>query len=35
MGQFSATLNLRKVGSLSSDTVLNPQKDGHWIVVTT
>lgn len=35
MSQLSATLNQRKSGRLSSDTVQNPQNDGSCIAITT
>lgn len=34
MGQLLATLNKRKVGSLPSNTVQNPKKDGHCMLMT-
>ncbi|XP_015167845.1 uncharacterized protein [Solanum tuberosum] len=35
LGQLSASLNQRKNGSLPSDTIQNPKKDGHCMVIAT
>ncbi|KAK4721465.1 hypothetical protein R3W88_011698 [Solanum pinnatisectum] len=35
LGQFSASLNQRKNGSLPSDTIQNPKKDGHCMAIAT
>uniref|UniRef100_M1DN90 Integrase core domain containing protein n=1 Tax=Solanum tuberosum TaxID=4113 RepID=M1DN90_SOLTU len=35
LGQLSASLNQRKNGSLPSDTIQNPKKDGHCIAIAT
>ncbi|XP_015165151.1 uncharacterized protein [Solanum tuberosum] len=35
LGQLSASLNQRKNGSLQSDTIQNPKKDGHCMVIST
>ncbi|KAK4709685.1 hypothetical protein R3W88_004198 [Solanum pinnatisectum] len=35
LGQLSASLNQRKNGSLPSDTIQNPNKDGHCIAIAT
>ncbi|XP_049406259.1 uncharacterized protein LOC125869902 [Solanum stenotomum] len=35
LGQLSASLNQRKNGSLPSDTIQNPKKDGHCMAITT
>ena len=35
MSQLSAVFNLRKAGTLPSDTVQNPRKDGSCLAITT
>ncbi|XP_015162466.1 uncharacterized protein [Solanum tuberosum] len=35
LGQLSASLNQRKNGSLPSDTIQNPKKDGHCMAIAT
>ncbi|XP_015161069.1 uncharacterized protein [Solanum tuberosum] len=35
LGKLSASLNQRKNGSLPSDTIQNPKKDGHCMAITT
>ncbi|KAK4737632.1 hypothetical protein R3W88_001329 [Solanum pinnatisectum] len=35
LGQFSASLNQRKNGSLPSDTIQNPKKDGYCMAIST
>ncbi|XP_015159982.1 uncharacterized protein [Solanum tuberosum] len=35
LGKLSASLNQRKNGSLPSDTIQNPKKDGHYMAIAT